>query len=153
IYGTLVSSAGVVSHPQGIAISTACGQQTEPFATPGAEGFLVFSMAPRATQLGTYASRISPAGIVLPPDGVVVLAVAYAGNVAQSNDSCLLVWSGSGQPRGSAIRAARLNSRAEVTDPEPSLLSGKDNDETGPAVAFNGANWLVVWEDWRNQGG
>jgi hypothetical protein len=37
-----------------------------------------------------------------------------------------------------------------VIDPEPILLSRKDNDENSPAVAFNGANWLVVWEDFRN---
>ena len=150
IYGTLVSSAGEVLNPQGIAISTASGNQTNPSATAGANDFLVFWSDSQASQPGTYGSRVSATGMVSNPDGVLVLSGAYASRAAASGDGFLVVWSGPGQVGGSAILAARLNSRAEVMDPEPILMSGKANDQTSPAVAFNGTNWLVVWQDFRS---
>ncbi len=155
IYATLVSPAGVVSHPQGIAVSTAAGNQSRPSVAAGANDFLVVWNDNRPGQPGIYASRVAADSSVLDVEGVLVDGVprTFFPAVAASEDGFLAVWMRTSHPAGgfgSGILGARLNSRGEAIDPEAILITPKDNDQNSPAVAFNGTNWLVVWEDWRD---
>ena len=155
IYATLVSPAGEVSNPKGIVITAASGEQSQPAVAASSQGFLVVWNDRRSLRPGIYAARVSVVGVVLDPEGVAVDLVpkTYTPAVAASDDSYLVVWSRSSNPLGgfgSGILGARLNSQAEVIDTERILITAKGNDEASPAVASNGTNWLVVWEDWRN---
>ena len=155
IYATLVTPDGEVSHPQGIAVSTASGHQSRPSVAAGADYFLVVWKDNRAIEPGVYASRVNPAGAVLDPEGRLVDAgaVSLGPRLAPSDSGFLVVWDRTwpiGGAFGSSILGVRLNNRAEVIDAEAILITAKDNDEVSPAVASNGAGWLAVWVDWRN---
>ena len=158
IYATLVSSAGVVSHPQGIAVSTATGNQSWPAVAAGSDDFLVVWNDSRPVQPGIYASRVGADGMVLDPEGVLVDPVpkTFFPAVGASDKGFFAVWMRSSRPEGgfgSGILGARLNSRAELIDSQPILITAKGNDEASSAIDSNGADWLVVWQDWRNSDG
>jgi hypothetical protein len=47
------------------------------------------------------------------------------------------------------IYAARLDADGVLLDPAPILVSQEGRNQTRPKVAWNGTNWLVVWERQR----
>jgi hypothetical protein len=151
IYATLVSPAGEVSHPQGVAVSTVSGHQTRPVVAADGSDFLVVWQDSRAMQGAIYASRVSRVGVVLDPEGVLVDPgdEARSPNVAAYSDGFLVVWDRTWDLTTSSIMGARLNQRAEMVDTEAILFTATDSSEGIPAVASNGAAWLVVWQDSR----
>jgi hypothetical protein len=160
IYGTLVTPAGEVSHPQGIAVSTAPGYQTFPGVAARAENsenFLVVWNDNRPVQPGIYSARVSGAGVVLDPEGILVdsTPITFTPAIAASDKEFLVVWNRTSRPEGgfgSAVVGARLNDQAKSIDSKPILITAGDSGEASPAVASNGTNWLVVWQDSRNVG-
>jgi hypothetical protein len=76
--------------------------------------------------------------------------------IAEGNGTFLAVWQDLptspfvGQPfrsegRGFDIYEQRLDTNGVPIDPEPFLIAQRFGDETGPQVAWDGANWLVAW--------
>ncbi len=64
----------------------------------------------------------------------------------------LVVWQeGGGNAGGEAdILGARVNSGGKVLDAEPLAISRAKDFQRRPAVAWNGREWLVVWQDARD---
>ncbi|HEY5915598.1 MAG TPA: hypothetical protein VJA21_33860 [Verrucomicrobiae bacterium] len=155
VYGALVTPAGDVSAAQVIASNTLPYFRASPGLGAGTDDFLVAWNDLQAVPPGIYASRISSSGAVLDPGAVLIDSVpgTLTPAVAAYDNGFLVVWNRASSPQGgfgSAIFASRLNTQVERLDPQPLLITAKDNDETSPAVASNGTNWLVVWEDWRS---
>jgi len=48
------------------------------------------------------------------------------------------------------IYAARLDQDGNLLDPSPIIISNAGLNQTKPEVAWNGENWLVVWETMRS---
>src|SRR5439155_16192660 len=98
IYGTRVSTAGVVANPGGIALTTAAGDQLSPAVAGSSSDFLVVWQDGRnlgANNVDIYGTRVSSAGTVLNPAGLAISTSAggqYSPAVAFGSNNYLVVW-------------------------------------------------------------
>ena len=159
IYGTRVQEDGTVADPDGIAFSTGSGQ-----AKPGVAG------GPTGVLAVWQDTRNNPTTTLTDIYGVVANIGASVGvqadfaldnNVnAQSAPSAaalgtnyLVVWADSRNQAASGqdIYGVRLTEDGNLIDTNAIPICTATNDQGSPAVAANGANYLVVWTDWRNK--
>lgn len=156
VYGVRVSAAGVVLDETGIPISVATHfQGGAAVAYDGANYLVVWRDARNGsdnTAGDIYGARVSTAGAVLETSGIAISrATDFQGApaVACSGVECLVVWQ---DARGSFddIYGARISNAGGVLDSAGVLISGADYDQTNPAIAYDGTNYFVVWEDSRN---
>jgi hypothetical protein len=153
IYGSRVTSAGAVLDPAGIPISTATYSKNDPaVATDGANYLVVWSNAPIYQTI--YGARVSPAGVVLDPSGIPISNEAYRQElpaVAYDGTNFLVVWTTAPQPNPHynyyAILGARVTPEGAVLDSPAIQISPLSGNRYRPDVAFDGANYLVMWED------
>src|SRR5262249_1878917 len=101
-------------------------------------------------------ARVSPSGVVLDPSGI---AISTAANNQRSpavafDGTNYLVSFGSGinQYQDPDIRGTRVSTSGSVLDPRDFLISTGVNSQSAPAIAFDGTNYLVVWQDNRGDG-
>ena len=75
-------------------------------------------------------------------------------NVVAGKDSYLMVWAVNQDAAASAsdVYAARVGFDGKLLDSMAIPVSSAAGDQTLPDVAFNGTDWLVVWNDKRNGG-
>jgi hypothetical protein len=152
IYATRVSGDGTVLDPAGIAISTGADDSTSLAVWSNGTDFLV---AWRAS--GIKGARVSAAGNVLDPAGIAISGTA-AGNpkapaVTWNGTDFLVVWEDSRLDQNylvSDIFGARVSPAGAVLDPAGIPISTAANNQTAPALAWNGTNFLVVWQDSRS---
>lgn len=154
IYGTRVSPAGAVLDPSGIAISTAGYSEYVPCLTFGGNNYLV-SWTARKTSSNTdiVGTRINISGVVLDPTPITISDAAgyqYATNVTFDNTNYFAVWEDYGTGDTANIYGARVNQAGSVLDPTGIAISTAGNDQWTPCVIFDGTNYFVVWEDYRN---
>ena len=111
-----------------------------------------------ATSAAVYAARLSLAGELLDPFGILVSdrAAEQTGcAVAAGPDAFLVVWSA---PHGTSVSdwdilGARIQADGTVIDSQPLTVCGQAGTvQSSPAVAGNGDNYLVVWRDSRSTG-
>jgi len=106
-----------------------------------------------------YAARVTPSGLVLDPQGIPV-CTADSGQevpaIACAGDSGgMVAWLDLRvRQNGPVIHAVRVDSLGRPTGPEIQPGGGLNLTRTYakqnyPAVAFDGQNYLVVWEDER----
>jgi hypothetical protein len=135
------------------------------------ELYSVFSYAPAVTSNGTdffvvwqsridchwrvYGIRISPAGIVLDPEGIPVSALPQDQkhpSVAFDGTNYLVVWAYSDyygyDP--TAVYGNRVTQSGVVLDSLGFVISAAAFSQKNPSVAFDGTNYLVAWEQ-KNQ--
>jgi MYXO-CTERM domain-containing protein len=153
IYGARVSTMGVVLDPAGIGVSsmTANAQTTPSVAFDGTNHVVVWA----DTRSGTsdiYAARVSPAGTLLDTTGFAIMAGAPAfpespAVTCTAAGACFAVWQDKRNGNWD-IYGARF-SDTTITDPQGIRITIAANDESNPAVAFDGTNYLVVWQDKR----
>ena len=165
VYGARVSFSGQVLDPAGFLITPPSGsrgpsyfgfpEELIPAVAWDGHNFLVIWDDPR--DLWTYAvygARVSPDGVVLDPDGIVIgrgplrteePGVAYAGRpaLAWNGENYLAVWEHFDSP---AISGARLTPEGTVLDPDPIPISVGGDAKRFPSAAWDGGNFLVVWE-------
>ena len=92
-----------------------------------------------------YGARMSPAGVPLDPNGIVVSAGHYPA-VASVGSDFLVVWN-----VGYETHGVRVNGAGALSGTETKLGSSTAPDSR-PAIAANGSSYLVAWEDTRNAG-
>ncbi|HVG63768.1 MAG TPA: Ig-like domain-containing protein [Hyalangium sp.] len=154
LYGARVSPAGAVLDTSGRALIVAASAQTQPALTRVGSQYLLAWQDLRDGELDLYAARVDGAGTVLDASGALV--VAAQGNqslaaVASIGPHALITWS---SDRTADIIGARVDTSTALTvlDPSGFTVSLSPNSETSPAVAFDGTNYLVVWQDNRGSG-
>src|SRR6185295_10848386 len=72
--------------------------------------------------------------------------------VAASKVDYLVVWQDTRdlEKLGTDIYGARVTTAGAVSDPTGIAISTAANNQSSPALAFNGTDYVVVWADERN---
>ena len=99
-------------------------------------------------------SRVSASGEVLDPDAIAVSSAP--GNqiypaIAFDGTDYFVAWSDARNGGANDIYAARITQSGQVIDPEGIAISVVGGDQSSPAVAFDGTNYFVTWQDGRSQ--
>jgi len=156
IYGARVTPAGVVLDPTGIAICEATDDQYCPAVGFNGPNFMVVWEDYRdGDYLDIFGARVSPEGEVLDPAGIAVCTARddqFSAALESDGENFLVAWE---DYRGDweDIYGARVTPDGTVLDPSGFVISHGDRDQCYPAVGFDSANFLVVWEDYRGVDG
>jgi hypothetical protein len=154
IYGARISPSGVVLDSSGFAISTAVDDQLCPGLAFDGENYLVVWGDYR----NIYGARVSRSGILLDTTEIIIsthasglfrftLCVAFCGS------NYLAAWLDSRFEEFYNVFGSRVSPSGIVLDTAGINISKSGNSqglESGSSVAFDGTNYLVVWEDWRD---
>ncbi|WP_257461379.1 HYR domain-containing protein [Archangium lipolyticum] len=162
IYGARVrESDGAVLDAAGIPISTASRDQWPPAVTFG-DGyyFVTWHDYRNGSTADVYGARVRASdGVVLEPQGIAVTIAAqdqqYV-STAFGDGHFLVVWSDSRNTSTSNmdIYGARIRaSDGVVLDSAGIALSTASGNQYFPDVAFDGSNFLTIWQDLRNSSG
>ncbi len=71
-------------------------------------------------------------------------------SVAYDGTNYLVVWQDNRYNQGYNIMGARVNNEGGVIDSLGIVICSARNNQLFPSVAFNGTNYMVVWQDKRN---
>lgn len=152
IYGTMINSAGTVQSPSGVLYGTAANPQANPQVAFDGTNYLVVWEDLRAIGADIYATRVSKAGAVID----VGFPISVASNsqklpcVTWTGAHYFVAWQDDRTTAGNFdIYGARVSTSGTVTDPSGLLINASANSQTAPAVANDGTNVLVVWQDDR----
>lgn len=151
VYCARVNQSGTVLDPNGIAVCAATDNQVGPAVAAGSTATLVVwddDRDPEHTR--SYFARFDQTGTVLEPNGRQVALAANSQSepaVAFDGTGFLVVWADAGAG-GSDIRAIKVDQTGRQLA-AGFTVSAAPRDQLRPAVAFDGDNFLVVWEDWR----
>jgi hypothetical protein len=153
IYASRITTAGSVIDTAGIPVCTAANQQYKPqLAFDGTDYLVVWEDNRSGTDLDVYACRVDTDGAVLDPEGVLISQKAgdqSAPGIAYGETGWFVVWEDK-SGRTWDVYGTRVTEIAEVADAEGILITITANEQAHPAVAFDGANYLVVWQDYRH---
>jgi len=157
IYGCRIDQLGTVLDPGGIAISTAANNQGVPsVAFDGTNYLVVWEDYRSGSDSDIYGCRVSPAGAILEPAGIAISTAANnqrRPSVSFDGTNYLVVWqdkrSGGGRI---SICECRVSQSGTVLDPSGIAISTGPTLQESPSVAFDGTNYLVVWEDYFYDG-
>jgi len=97
------------------------------------------------------ASRITPDGTVLDPEGIMVsdtFAVQNYVTVGGGNGRWLAAWFDRRRGQGE-LWGARIDSNGAVLDPNAFPISSGTWNNMMATIGFDGANWLVVWKKYE----
>ena len=98
-----------------------------------------------------YGNRVSPTGEVIDTEDIVIAAPQNSQDnpdVASDGTNFLVVWQDNRDGENS-IYAGRVDASGTLLDPSGFPVSVGADARLDPSVAFNGSEYLVVWEDYR----
>jgi hypothetical protein len=157
IYGRRITAAGTIV--DSVLISNATNTQSRPRVTFNGTNYLAIwqDTRPGSYYKEIYGTRITPLGAVLEPGGIPISTMQWDQSLAElaaGGTACLTVWQdhrwGDTNNDPPDIYGARVNSSGTVLDPTGICISTAANQQYRPNCAFDGTNYLVVWEDFRN---
>lgn len=154
IYGVWTTPDGAVREQNGLKISNGPSDELFPDVEWGGDSHLVVWQDLRSRRnWEIYGNRVSRAGAVR--DARDLAIGVGAGNrrhprVAWSGGVFLVVWMEERPGSGWDVAAARVGPDGVVLDPGGIAVGTGPGDQTRPAVAWNGAAFVVVWMDGRN---
>jgi hypothetical protein len=154
VYGARVALDGSVLDTAGIAVSSATNSQDAPaIAFDGANHLVVWQDGRNGSYTDVYGSRVDVDGIVLDPAGIVISTVANDQEcpaVAFDGTNYLVVWDDYRNGSGFDIYGSRVGTDGTVLDPGGIPISTADDDQEYSSIAFDGTDYLVVWDDYRS---
>ncbi|HYV48706.1 MAG TPA: hypothetical protein VFA20_27800 [Myxococcaceae bacterium] len=152
VHGARVSLAGQVLDPDGFAISPPGAQATTPAVAGGNGMFLVAWEDVRAGSLGydIRGARVSSSGQVLDPQSLPIAVAAgdqgFPG-AGWNGAEFLAVWDDS-RSGDFELYGARISVDGGLADPAGQLLYGAPGIQQEARLAFDGSEYLMVWEDY-----
>lgn len=163
IYGARISPDGEVLSE--FPVFNATGEQISPAIASDGTNYLVVWRDTRsgsgpAEDTDIYATRVSPAGVVLDPDGIAISTAAGIQGEPQlafDGTNYFSVWEDGraftdqlGQIPGVDIYGARVAASGTVLDPGGipvnTTVYMNFNGKANPTVAFTGSNYIVSWQ-------
>lgn len=153
VFAARVSPAGVLVDLTGLPITDDDFQQYGVAAAFGADQYLIVWQDSRTDGRNhVYGARMTAGGAVLDPGGFPVSPLDYGQGqprVASDGTAFLVVWSES-RTGGSDtdIYGARVAKDGSILDKTGiAIATGPTASQSGPAIAFDGTNYLVTWTD------
>ncbi len=153
LYGARVNQSGIALDTSGIAISTALNNQQNSAVAFDGVNYLVVWQDDRNGTHDIYGTRVSQSGDVLEPSGIAISTATsnqWFPSVAFDGTNYLVVWHDFRSGVDFDIYGARIDTSGIVLDPSGISISTEVNSQGSPSVAFDGINYLVVWDDMRN---
>ena len=150
IQGKRVSPAGVVLDPTPINIAVP-GNHSPSVAFDGTNYLAVWQCS-RNDSCDIYGTRVSPAGTVLDPSGIPISTAVdsqKSPSVAFGGGNYLVFWQ-SGDTMSYDIYATRVSPSGTVLDPSGIPICTATDNQCAPSVAFDGINYVIVWDDERS---
>ncbi len=152
IYCARVSQTGTVLDTAGVAVCTSSGEKVTPAMTYNGTDYLVLWQAQSVGIRDIYGARINRQGVVLDPDGFIVSTAAGDEEqpaAASDGDIFLVVWADRRNGERD-IYGARVTATGTVLDTAGIEICTAPGAQNYPAVEYDGADFLVVWQDERN---
>jgi hypothetical protein len=154
IYATMVAPDGTVLSTDGFVITQASNWQCNPALGFDGTNFLAVWEDYRNTPglPDIYGTRVRPDGTVLEPDGIAVTRAAngqHNPTLDFDGTNYLVVWDDGRTSAWPDIYGARVTTGGTVLDTSGIAVSRGSKDQFAPALAFDGTNYLAVWEDYR----
>jgi hypothetical protein len=156
LYGARMAPSGVVLDPSGILISDALRDQARPAAASDGQDFFVVWEDARNVYDDIFGARIDNDGTVLDTLGIAVASASLAqenADVVFDGDRYAVVWQDKRAGGNYNIHLARVTPDGAVLDPSSVLVSGAPGDQEAPSVAFNGRQYITIWQDPRGTAG
>ncbi len=157
LYGARVNPQGMVLDKMGFAISSAIDDQIFPSVAYGGGNFLVVWQDHRfhSSYSDIYAARVDKTGKVLDKNGIAICTSAYyqyTPKVEFDGKQFFVVWTDYRDYKNTDwdIMGTRVTTKGTVLDSKGISISIGEEKEISPDLAFDGTNFLVVWEDYRN---
>jgi hypothetical protein len=154
VYGARVDTTGAVLDTSGIAVSLAPEDQSEPSAVFDGGNYLVCWADERDLKSDAYAARLTQAGVVLDPQGIVLSRATgdkQSVSVAGGGQASFVAWQDSRDFVGN-IYGARISPAGAVLDTSGLAVSLAANDQWYPSVASDSHGFLIAWQDARGAG-
>jgi len=154
IYGSRVNQSGLVLDPNGIVISPELNWQEFPSLCFGGSNYFVVWKDDRGDWPDIFGARVNRAGLVLDPNGIRISNgendKGFA-SAAFDGTNYFVVWSEERFPNEWYIYGSRVSQTGIVLDPNGIPLVSASNSFWGPhvSIAFDGTNYLMIWEDYR----
>ncbi len=159
IYGSLIGRDSKVLPRAQIPISTADVTEGSPSVSSLNGEFLV-TWESWASHDGderwadVWAARVGSSGDLIDAEKIIISDADYAQttpSVSASQGSHMLTWldyrEGNRAHKRPNIRAIRIDPTGSKLDKEPNIVSIAATPQTSPSVAFNGKEFLVVWQE------
>jgi hypothetical protein len=156
IYGSLITPDGTVLNGEGIPISTAADNQQMPSVSFGDTNYLVTWYDRRdGSNYDIFGARVNKSGDVHEPSGISISNIdvqQVTTAVISYSGQWLVAWRDNRNGGYNDIYGSRISASGTVTDPSGILISASAQAQGKPAVASDGTNYLVVWEEARSGG-
>ncbi len=153
IYGARVDVSGSVIDFNGFIVSSAINYQLLPASAFGVNNYLVVWEDTRGqTYFDIRGARVSPSGIILNSSSIPISTATndqMSPAVGFDGTNYLVVWADM-RTNVWDIYGTRVDQSGDVLNPAGIVISNAANYQEEPAIAFDGTNYLVVWEDYRN---
>jgi hypothetical protein len=152
IYGARVDQSGHVLDKDGIRISTAVGDQTDPSVAFNGSSYLVVWSDGRAVGgRNIFGTLVNTDGTVVTKDGRSITTAIddqlYPA-VRANGSTWLVAWQDAQSGAGTDIYGARVGLDG-LKIASPFAISKADRDQRRPAIASGSSGWVVVWGDRR----
>ncbi|WP_224248727.1 hypothetical protein [Hyalangium gracile] len=153
VHGARVANTGAVLDPAGIAISTNPVEHYTPrVAFNGTHYLTVWAEYQSATSWDIHGARLTSDGVVLDTSPLIIsggLAEQFEPDVASNGTDFFVVWTDYRSRTNQDIYGARVSGAGVVLDNAGIALCTESVQQSSPRVAFDGANYVAAWADFR----
>ncbi len=154
IYAKRISPEGVVLDTDRIEICTFDGEQDRVAVAGYNDGFFVVWNDRRNNNIrDVYGARLDNEGNVLDADGFVIKSSDedhWDPEVDFDGENFLVVWDEDSGFDVTGIFGARVDTSGTVMDPGGFTICDVNSYQETPDLAFDGTNYIVGWNDYRN---